>query len=333
MASLTIGFELSNLCNLHCTHCIRGSHQERIEHLDLSLFKRILDQGVAACDHLVVVFTGGEPLASALFPTAVAAVAERNVAYRLVTNGWLMPRHLHLLVRHPPQFARVSLSGASERTHDQQRGNGSFQRALLGVAALLSRSLRAQMSLVLTRWNAGELEAAISLANDLGVAEFHFILPQPTPESAAEGSDLSPDEWDALSARVRQLARRSAVPIGLDYGTRDAMPRQLCGTLALRQVYVDALGRVPFCCQLSRYGTGAEPILGDLTTESLVDVLARAESTYSDFTAETVLLHQIGKWDRSDEYPCLSCARRHGRTGFLADYPAHPWAALASGVA
>jgi MoaA/NifB/PqqE/SkfB family radical SAM enzyme len=198
------------------------------------------------------------------------------------------------------------------------------------MAALLSRNLRAEMSLVLTRWNAGELETAISLANDLGVAEFHFILPQPTPESAADGSDLSPDEWDALAARVRQLARTSAVPIGLDYGTRDAMPRQLCGTLALRQVYVDALGRIPFCCQLSRYGTGAEPILGDLTTESLADVLGRAESTYSDFTAETVLLHQIGKWDRSDDYPCLSCARRHGRTGFLADFPAHPWAALAS---
>jgi MoaA/NifB/PqqE/SkfB family radical SAM enzyme len=333
MAPLTIGFELSNLCNLHCTHCIRGSHQARIDHLDLDLFTRVLDEGAAAFDPLTVVFTGGEPLASTLFPVAVAAVAELDLAYRVVTNGWLVPRQLPLFVRHPPQFVRVSLSGASARTHDQQRGTGSFRRALLGVAALLSRKLRAEMSMVVTRWNAGELEAAISLANDFGVAEFHFILPQPTPESAAEGSDLSPDQWDDVSSRVRQLARGSAVPIGLDYGTRDAMPRQLCGTLALRQVYVDALGRVPFCCQLSRYGTGAEPILGDLTTESLAGVIARAASTYSEFTAETVQLHQIGHWDRSDDYPCLSCARRHGRTGFLADHPAHPWAALATGCA
>ena len=34
---MDIGFELSNLCNLHCTHCIRGSHQPVLEHLDFSL--------------------------------------------------------------------------------------------------------------------------------------------------------------------------------------------------------------------------------------------------------------------------------------------------------
>jgi hypothetical protein len=59
-------------------------------------------------------------------------------------------------------------------------------------------------------------------------------------------------------------------------------------------------------------------------------VFARAASAYADFTAVSDELYQLGRRDALDEYPCMSCARRHGRTGFLADFPEHPWAALAT---
>jgi hypothetical protein len=51
---------------------------------------------------------------------------------------------------------------------------------------------------------------------------------------------------------------------------------------------------------------------------------------YDEFVDETTRLHQIGQRDALDDYPCVSCARRHGQTDFLADFPEHPWAALAS---
>jgi MoaA/NifB/PqqE/SkfB family radical SAM enzyme len=330
---MDIGFELSNLCNLHCTHCIRGSHQSVLEHLDLTLFRRVIDQARTLFDPLAVVFTGGEPLASDLFTPAVEALAEREVPYRFVTNGWLVPRHLSLLQRHSPSFVRISLSGASERTHDRQRGRGSFRRALLAAAVLMSRGIRAEMSMVVTRDSREELRAAVALANELGVAEFHFILPQPTPESALDGSDLSPDEWNVVSGEVRALAAISPTPIGLDYGTHAPLPRPRCNTLARRQLYVDARGRVPFCCQLARYGSGPEPILGDLRTESLGDVFARAGAAYDGFVGETTRLHQIGQHDELDDYPCMSCARRHGQADFLADFPEHPWSGLAQVLA
>ena len=330
--SLDIGFELSNLCNLHCTHCIRGSHQETLEHLDLDLFRRVLDEAMGMFASVGVVFTGGEPLATELFPLAVAELESRGIAYRFVSNGWLVPRHLPLLLRYPPRFARISLSGASDRTHDRQRGRGSFRKALLAVAVLLSRGIRAELSMVVTRDSRHELADAVALANALGVPELHFILPQPTPESAIDESDLAPHEWDEVAREVRALAATNGSPgtttIGLDYGTRMLQPRAACGTMSMRQTYVDAAGRVPFCCQLSRYGTGPEPIIGDLTHESLATVLARAEGRYAGFGAETVRLHQIGEQDEADEFPCVSCARRNGRTGFIADFPEHPWAML-----
>jgi MoaA/NifB/PqqE/SkfB family radical SAM enzyme len=324
-----IGFELSNLCNLHCTHCIRGSHQARVEHLDLPLITRVLDEAVALFDSIEVVFTGGEPLASQLFPLVVRELSARGLSYRFVTNGWLLPRHLPLLQAHPPRFVRVSLSGGTEETHDTQRGRGSFRRALLGAASLLSRGLPVELSLLLTQDSRPEIGDAIALTAGLGARALHLTFMQPTPESAAAALDLAPDEWRAIVRELNAARAHAGIPVVLDYGGPLPMPRERCNTLASRQLYVDARGRVPFCCQLSRYGDGAEQILGDLTRESLAAVVARASHSYDAFHAETQRLHQIGELDALDEFPCLSCARRHGQTRFLAAFPAHPWAKLA----
>ena len=327
--AVDIGFELSNLCNLHCTHCIRGSHQATIEQLDLPLIRRVLDEASELFDSVEVVFTGGEPLASDLFADMVRELADRGLAYRFVTNGWLVPRHLSLLQSHPPRFVRVSLSGATEETHDAQRGKGSFRRALLGAASLLSRGMRAELSLLLTRRSRLEIGEAIAVAADLRARALHLTLMQPTPETAGAGLDLSPDEWREVAREVNAIASHAVVPVVLDYGGPMPMPRERCNTLASRQLYVDARGRVPFCCQLSRYGDGGEQILGDLRRESLATIAARASQTYDEFHQETQRLHQIGKLDSLDDFPCMSCARRHSQTRFLSAFPTHPWAALA----
>lgn len=324
-----LGFELSNLCNLHCTHCIRGSHQATIEQLDLGLIRRVLDEATDLFESVEVVFTGGEPLASDLFPDVVRELAERRLAYRFVTNGWLVPRHLPLLQSHPPRFVRVSLSGGTEETHDEQRGKGSFRRALLGVASVLSRGMVAELSLLLTRRSRHEIGETIALAADLRVRALHLTLMQPTSETAAAGIDLSPEEWREVAREVNAIAPHAIVPVVLDYGGPMPVPRERCNTLASRQLYVDARGRVPFCCQLSRYGDGNEQILGDLTTESLSAIATRAAEAYDAFHGETGRLHEIGKLDVLDDFPCMSCARRHGQTRFLGAFPTHPWARLA----
>ena len=329
MRPLDLGFELTNLCNLHCNHCIRGSHQDRIDRLQMPFIRRVLDQASAMFSPLAIVMTGGEPLAAEIFPEMVDELRARSLPYRFVSNGWLIPRHLPALLRHAPSFVRISLSGGRPETHDAERGRGSFERALLGAAVLLAHGIRTELSMVITADSRAEIREAADVAVRLGVAEMHFILPQPTPQTALERTDLGPAAWQEVSLEVYHLAKECAVPVLLDYGAYLPYPRPLCNTMALRQIYVDALGRVPFCCQLSRYGTGDDPIIGDLTVESLADVVERAEIEYAEFSAETAKLHQIGRGDALDEYPCLSCSRRHGKTKFLADFPEHPWVGLA----
>ncbi|HJR65541.1 MAG TPA: hypothetical protein VJ802_03875 [Gemmatimonadaceae bacterium] len=58
-------------------------------------------------------------------------------------------------------------------------------------------------------------------------------------------------------------------------------------------------------------------------------IAARAGQVYDAFHEETARLHQIGQLDVLDDFPCMSCARRHGQTRFLAEFPSHSWAQLA----
>lgn len=328
--SLDLGFELTNLCNLHCTHCIRGSHQPELDHLDLDLFERVVDESRTLFDHVEVVFTGGEPLASELFAMAVAKLAERGIDYRFVTNGWLVPRQLPTLLAHQPRLVRVSLSGAHPATHDAQRGRGSFRRALVAAAVLLTRDIRVDFGFLVNRRSRAEIGEAIALAEQLGMATLHVTLAQPTPETVLDGTDLAPDEWRDVTRDVRALAASSRVRVTLDYGVEMPLAeRHPCHAMSLRQLYVDARGRASFCCQLSRYGSGDDPVHGDLRTEALAAIVDRAATTYAEFQSETLRLHTIGRWDALDDFPCLSCARRHGKTGFLAAASDHPWAALA----
>lgn len=329
---MDLGFELTNFCNLHCNHCIRGPFQEEVEELDLPFIRRVLDEAEALFGETRVILTGGEPLAAALFPAMVAELAARRLPWRMVTNGWHVPRHLPSLLAHRPELVRISLSGASEASHDRERGRHGFRRALLGVSTLLAHAIRTELSMVVTRESSRELTAAAELANRIGVAELHYILPQPTPHSALEMTDLGPAEWQAVAVEVLELSRRSPIPIRLDYGAYEPMPRPRCATLGGRQMYVDAGGRATFCCQLSRYGDGPETVVGDLRRESLAAIAARMDTVYEAFVAETGRRHAAGETDDLDEYPCLSCARRHGRTGFLANFPEHPWTRLAVGA-
>jgi hypothetical protein len=61
--------------------------------------------------------------------------------------------------------------------------------------------------------------------------------------------------------------------------------------------------------------------------------MARGRDTYAAFSDETTRRHEEGRRDALDDYPCMSCARRNGRTDFLAGFPGHPWVALGRRIA
>jgi MoaA/NifB/PqqE/SkfB family radical SAM enzyme len=325
-----LGFALTQHCNLRCPHCIRDDVLT-VRSLEPSLVIKACDDALELFGNVTASFTGGEPTLHPGWDQIVAALAERGIAYRLVTNGWHMRRMMPSFDRWPPAYVRLSLSGATQETHDADRGRDSFRRVLLAVALLTSRQIPTALSIVIDRRVRHEVREAADLAESLGCLRLHYILPQPVPGSVERDSDLSPAEWRVVRAEIDEIARdpQRRTAIQLDYGAPavEGEAELVCDTMSLKRLYVDANGCVSLCCQLSEYGFSDSDVVADLHEVSLRDAWA----TYLDAMAR--LRAKAAPANFSGElatFPCLRCAHALGKLNWLAESAPSPWQAMAS---
>src|SRR5262249_28241431 len=130
-------------CNLACRHCFISCspHNDSFGFLSFEEVQRRLDESVAL-GVKEYYFTGGEPF---LHPRMVE-ILELTLRYGAATvlpNGTVLKdAWLGRLARaeaaspYSLEF-RVSIDGCSARTNDPVRGEGTFERALDGVARLV----------------------------------------------------------------------------------------------------------------------------------------------------------------------------------------------------
>lgn len=326
-----LGFAITEHCNLRCPHCIRDD-VTTVRSLERDLVLRVVDEARAALGSIIVSLTGGEPLLHPEFDSLIEQLHARDIPWRMVSNGWHLRRIMPLLDRCPPQYIRLSLSGASRATHDHDRGRGSYNRVLVGMALMTSRRIRTALSMVIDRRNRHEVEQAVELAESLGSLRLHLILPQPVPGSVARDSDLPPEEWLPVRRQVTALAAapgRKTV-IQLDYGAPFDGPESPCETFLGQRIYVDARGQLSTCCQLSEYGFTPTDVVADLHATSFTDALPVYRERLRELQRAQAPSGVEG--DGLAPFPCLRCARVTGKLAWLAAYPGTPWQ-IAAGIA
>lgn len=327
---MLLGFALTQHCNLRCPHCIRDDVLT-VRSLDPELVIRTCDDAVSLFGSVTASFTGGEPTLHPGWAQIVSALGERGIPYRLVTNGWHMRRMMPIFDRWAPSYVRLSLSGATQETHDSDRGRDSFRRVMLAVALLTSRQIPMALSIVIDRRDRHEVRAAADLAESLGCLRLHYILPQPVPGSVVRDSDLAPHEWTAVQAEVAELARdpRRRTALQLDYGApaMEGEEEQLCDTMGLSRLYVDPNGCISLCCQLSEYGFTGTDVVANLNDVSLRDAWAQY------LTAMAALRAKAAKENYPTAlgaFPCLRCAHALGKLNWLAESEPSAWQAVAA---
>jgi MoaA/NifB/PqqE/SkfB family radical SAM enzyme len=327
-APVLLGFALTEHCNLRCPHCIRDD-VTTVQNLDAALLERVVREAREQFGAVIVSMTGGEPTIHPEWERIIAFLHAEGVPYRFVSNGWHMKRLIPGLEKHPPQGVRLSLSGATEEVHDEERGRGSFRRVLMAVALLASRGIPSSLSIVVDRRDRHQLRVAADLAEALGCQRIHFILPQPTTGSLARDSDLDPWEWPAVRDEVMALAREPhrRTFVQLDYGAPFEGEEVACDTFSLRRVYVDAKGRLSLCCQLSEYGFTEADVVADLHHSSFAEAWPRYVAGMAAQQERSRPPADGG--DEFDALPCIRCARSCGKMQWVRQFPDSPWAAAA----
>lgn len=164
-APLRAYFDYTNLCNLHCAHCITSSGPDARTDLELST-PRVLEiiQELAALGVFEIQVSGGEPLVHHDWREILACITMSGTNLILTTNGTrLTDRTVADLLAIKPLEVRVSFDGA-ESLHDSIRGRGAYAKAIAGVSRLVASGIPTAARFTLVQ--NGELELP-KLCDDL----------------------------------------------------------------------------------------------------------------------------------------------------------------------
>ncbi len=322
--------ELTNVCNLHCSYCLRDDdalHHQSAHFLSVELFTRIVREARAAMGIEQVTFTGGEPTLHRQFGDILAVVADESLTCSLVTNGWHFERVWPLLAAHRRSVTHVSFSldGTTRDAHDGWRGHGSFDRVVQAISRCWASAFPFKVKVMLRRDTAPELERFALFAARMGAAGLSFGHVMPTSTAVADASALTLEERTAAEREIAVLARILTMPIGIDVGYHNTAPVAPCSPLAGVSANVDYRGQLTLCCNLSgfRGAQGQTDVAGDLTREPFADAVARLQTLAAAQAGHRLrtlaALDAAGApADLSTASPCLLCLGALGKTPWTA---------------
>jgi len=309
--------ELTNRCNLRCRHCYEGRHGGNAE-LSLVLLDKILhDAKTHGFDELA--FTGGEPTTHRQFFDVIERSTQAGYRFGFVSNGWNFPKVYQRLLPFKDQLTSItfSLDGATEATHDQLRGKGSFRRLLQAMSICVAKDVPFSINTVVTTLNCDQLDELIALAIPLGsqgVRFGHYI------ESGREDSIdlcLTNDARRRIEAHIWKLRDQALIPVAMapGYVTDALFP---CAPLNLEEFNIDWQGNVGKCCHLSGFDAASPAcdIAGNLNDISLTEAVKRLKRENDAFRSHKTSDRQARAFTDTDFSPCEYCCKHYGKGRF-----------------
>ncbi|MDK9362917.1 radical SAM protein [Lelliottia wanjuensis] len=228
-----VSIALTNLCDLHCTHCFAPKHKASL-HADqvLGWLKELDTHGC-----LGIGFGGGEPTLHPDFINICKhAAGETQLAVTFTTHGHRLTPQLVKRLKGSIHFARISVDGVHS-TYEKQRGK-QFSSLLKGIESIAAFSPFG-INVVVNKHTILELDAVSELASQAGASELLLLPQQPTNAVAGMGEIVGRKLHDWVSnyrGKVR-LAVSEAGASGLP--TCDPLPDER-GLLAY--AHIDASG-------------------------------------------------------------------------------------------
>jgi SynChlorMet cassette radical SAM/SPASM protein ScmF len=170
-----------------------------------------------------VKLTGGEPLLHPHFTRLLEIVRREELSLTIETNGMLCTPEIAVeIARSPNRFVSVSIDGIDAATHEWVRGvPGAFEAALQAVRSLVAAGIRPQVIFTVMRSNAGQADAMVRMAEELGASSLKFNVVQPTArgETLHENQEtLNIADLIALGRHVEQeLAFKTKLKLLIHY--------------------------------------------------------------------------------------------------------------------
>jgi radical SAM protein with 4Fe4S-binding SPASM domain len=239
---LVVSWNLTRKCNLKCPHCyINATTQELKNELTTEESKNLIDQ-ICEVSRPLLILSGGEPLLRPDVYELVRYGASKGLKMGLGSNGSLIDATAAKRLKDAGiETVSISLDSHIPEQHDEFRGvKGSWDKAVGAIKALQENGVLVQVNTTLTQQNYDQIDDIMSLAENIGVENFHLFFLVPTGRGV-KIADISPAQYEnmikttfAKVAKHRLNVRPSCAPqfmrIAKDMGLD--MSRWIRGCLA-----------------------------------------------------------------------------------------------------
>jgi MoaA/NifB/PqqE/SkfB family radical SAM enzyme len=328
--------ELTNICNLHCSYCLRDEdalYHSPANYFPVELLSRVVREARASIGARTVMFTGGEVTLHPRFREVIEAVGAEGLTCSFVTNGWHFERVWPAVAANRATVTHVSFSldGPTRETHDRWRGGGSFVRVVRALARCKGAGLPFILKLGLRRDTLPLLEQTALFAARMGAASLSFGHNLPTSGASDEELSLGPEDRVAAEQEIAVLASILKMRVTLEVGYNNLDPEPPCSALAGVSCNVDYRGRLSLCCNLSGYrgAAGVGDVVADLNEEGFASAFARLQGVAAAQLARRreALAEAARAGSGPDIYlgsPCLYCLRSFGKIPWRAGSGTQP---------
>jgi uncharacterized Fe-S cluster-containing radical SAM superfamily protein len=228
-----VSIALTNACDLACPYCFAPKNPARLNVKQVARWLSELDEN--GC--VGVGFGGGEPTLYRGFAELCHYTAKRTrLAVTFTTHAHRLNDAIIASLSGSVHFVRVSMDGVGE-TYEALRGRSFavFQRRLVRLRGLAPFGI----NFVVNARTFPDLDAACTLACELGAAEILLLPEQPTQSS------VGVDATTTLALRKWVRFYRGAVPLTISEASSDGFPT--CNPLARESglrgyAHIDARG-------------------------------------------------------------------------------------------
>ena len=256
---VSVGAELTNICNLHCPECFSGSGLMKRDRgfMDLALFSKVMNELRPFLYNINLYFQGESMLHPLFFSFLRNSVNTHTV---VSTNGhFLTDENSDKIVNSGLSKLIISLDGIDQETYSAYRINGSIHTVLDGIKNVTDAKKRYHSSLKI------EIQFLVNRLNEYQIPQIRKLASRVNASLSLKSMQIINKDDIGKWMPVRDRYRRYKSKNG-EYVSKNSLPDR-CARLWFNPV-ITWDGKVIPCC----FDKNAEYVMGDLSRDSFREI-------------------------------------------------------------
>jgi radical SAM protein with 4Fe4S-binding SPASM domain len=200
---LVMSWNVTRECNMKCSHCYINATEKKLDNeLTTKEAKELIDQ-IYEVSAPLLILSGGEPLLRPDIFELINYGSKKGLKMGLGSNGSLIDEAAARKLKEAG-IATVSISLDSNipAQHDEFRGvAGAWEKAVEACKALRKNNVLVQVNATLTQQNYDQIDDVMSLAENIGVENFHLFFLVPTGRGI-KLTDISPVKYEEMITKT-----------------------------------------------------------------------------------------------------------------------------------